>query len=336
MNIICVLLGTVIGAGFISGTEINLFFNSIGKSGIIGIIISGILLGICVFLSLESNCENYVELLNRNIKNKILIKSISFFITAFLIVSFFIMIAGLSSFILDEFNVDYIIASFIGVLSTFFIIRGNIKRIEKFNEIFIPVLITIICILAVFIDIDKINFQNIDVPKNSFAILGTVYASYNAISLIPVVIKLRKKENSRVKNKIISAIFAIITIVTGSIIFFLLESNKFVINYEIPMLAIIANEGKFIKTLVKCSIVFAILSTAISVQYAAVNNLNFNGEKSKEKFIIIIDIIAIMISKIGFKNLIALFYPLFGTIGLINYVVLVKNYIKYSKIKAKY
>ena len=43
-----VILGAIIGAGFISGQEINLFFNKYNENGIIGILFSGILIGIII------------------------------------------------------------------------------------------------------------------------------------------------------------------------------------------------------------------------------------------------------------------------------------------------
>lgn len=336
MNIICVLLGTVIGAGFISGTEINLFFNSMGMTGLVGLVISGVLLGICIFLSLESKCSSYAELLNKNIENKIIIKIFSSTINLFLIVSFFIMIAGLSSFLFEEFNINYSIASLVSILLSFIIIRGNISRIEVFNKIFVPVLIFLILILMIFVDLKNINFQSNIVSGGSFAILGITYASYNAISLIPVAIKLKREEDDRKKNKLISIIFAMITIIAGCIIFLLLETNMSAINYEIPMLEIVNKGNNIIQILVKGSIVFSILSTAISVQYAAINNFSFLSERTNIKAIILMDIVAVIMSGFGFKNLITIFYPLFGVIGIFNYIVLIKNYIKCSKMDAKY
>ena len=47
-----VIIGTIIGAGFISGQEIYLFFNKFGTYGLIGIIIAGILIG----MTIEKTC----------------------------------------------------------------------------------------------------------------------------------------------------------------------------------------------------------------------------------------------------------------------------------------
>ena len=49
IKIALVIIGALIGAGFASGQEIYLFFFSYGKKGILGIIISSILLGIIIY-----------------------------------------------------------------------------------------------------------------------------------------------------------------------------------------------------------------------------------------------------------------------------------------------
>ena len=53
LNVVFVIIGTLIGAGFASGQEINLFFFSNGEHGIYGIIISSLLMGIIIFIILK-------------------------------------------------------------------------------------------------------------------------------------------------------------------------------------------------------------------------------------------------------------------------------------------
>ena len=72
MKVLTVLLGTIIGAGFISGAEINLFFNSLGLQGMLGILFSSILLGIVIYFSLINENKSYNELVEKNINSKII------------------------------------------------------------------------------------------------------------------------------------------------------------------------------------------------------------------------------------------------------------------------
>ena len=196
MKILTVLLGTIIGAGFISGAEINLFFNSIGIFGLFGVIISSIILGLTIYFSLTNNNKSYNELIRSNLNNKILKFILLGMINIFLIISYFIMIAGLSSFFSESINIDYFISSIISILIIFIIVNGDINRIEKFNKLFVPFLIILLFLLPFLVkdtNLLSLNlYSNNDFNNNfniNFFILGLIYASYNSISLIPMAIK---------------------------------------------------------------------------------------------------------------------------------------------------
>ena len=68
LKVLFVIIGTFIGAGFASGKEIYLFFFLYGTNGIIGIIISIIIIGIVVYITLnivkENNINTYKEFLD--------------------------------------------------------------------------------------------------------------------------------------------------------------------------------------------------------------------------------------------------------------------------------
>lgn len=49
LKVVFVIIGTIIGAGFASGKEIYLFFVIYGKNGMIGILISSILIGLVIY-----------------------------------------------------------------------------------------------------------------------------------------------------------------------------------------------------------------------------------------------------------------------------------------------
>ncbi len=335
MKIFCVLLGTVIGAGFISGAEIYLFFNRVGFLGLLGLLLSSILFFIVVYLSLINKESNYNDLVNKTISSKIIKTILKSAVTLFLIVSYFIMIAGLSSFLNENFNINYLLSSIISTSIVFFILKGNISRIEKFNLIFVPFLIFIILFLGINnnLHIPSLDFNTFDF---SFLCLGILYTSYNSISLIPIILKL--KDNtllSKRKSFIISFLFSITTYFSGIIIYFLIENNPNCINASLPMLEAIKSHSLFTIFLFKFGIAFSILSTAISTEYSAVTNIVKN-KNDFTRFILILNFISICTSFIGFQNLIKLFYPVFGIIGLFNFYILIKNYIIFLKIKVKY
>ena len=49
LKVVFVIIGTLIGAGFASGQEVYLFFFSYGMKGLIGILISSIIIGVVIY-----------------------------------------------------------------------------------------------------------------------------------------------------------------------------------------------------------------------------------------------------------------------------------------------
>ena len=97
-TIILVIIGALIGAGFASGQEIYSFFYSYGMIGLIGLIITFVLIGITIYKSLKIICknkiDNYDEFLKIFIKNEKVTNN-NIFITIFITLvnfSFFINI----------------------------------------------------------------------------------------------------------------------------------------------------------------------------------------------------------------------------------------------------
>ena len=74
LKTVCVIIGTIIGAGFASGQEVYIFFFSHGIKGLIGIIISSVIIGLIIYKSLKiikyENIQNYDEFLKNLIRNK--------------------------------------------------------------------------------------------------------------------------------------------------------------------------------------------------------------------------------------------------------------------------
>lgn len=100
-NIIFLLIGTMIGAGFASGKEIFIFFGKYGYLGILGIIISSLLFYIVINSTLKYIFNNkiysYNDFINTLFGKKLSIFILSF-VNIFLLLSFYIMVAGFSAF----------------------------------------------------------------------------------------------------------------------------------------------------------------------------------------------------------------------------------------------
>lgn len=107
-KIVLVIIGTLVGAGFASGKEIYSFFFVYGIYGILGILISVLIIGLTIYkvlnVCLKNNISSYHEFCDfiGSGKSSIFLNNI---VNIFLLIAYFVMIAGFSSFVKQEFNI---------------------------------------------------------------------------------------------------------------------------------------------------------------------------------------------------------------------------------------
>lgn len=94
---------------------------------------------------------------------------------------------------------------------------------------------------------------------------------------------------------------------------------------EIPMLYIANKFGGIYKYLYSITILIAIFTTAISEGYSFLENVSKNNKKIYKSLNIIMCILAVPISLVGFANLVNIVYPIFGVIGMIQIIYILKN-----------
>lgn len=326
-KVIFVIIGTFIGAGFASGQEIYLFFFKYGINGIIGIIISSLILGIIISKTLriikENNIENYEEFLNTILKNKKskLSKLINLIVNIFILVTFFIMIAGFGTYFSQQFGLNQIIGSSILALITYIILNTNVKGVVKANEIIVPILIILVAIIGLvnLKNIQLMQIKNYLISNNSleFILQSILYASYNSILLIPVLITLNKYIKNKKQITVIGIISALI-ILTMSILIFLLLSKVDVNieNLEMPAVYVVSNMLNILEYIYGFIILGSIFTTTISLGVSFLQNISKN-KKSYAQIALIMCITSVVVSKIGFSNLVNILYPVFGYLGIL-------------------
>lgn len=317
---VAVIVGAVIGAGFASGQEIYSFFNAYNANGLLGIVVSSILLGIIIYKVLKRankyNLKNYNELLEHmNVPSKIK-QVFSIIINLFLLISFYIMVAGFAAYFKQEFGIHKIVTAIIISFICFKIFMKNIDGITNASIKIVPILVLIIIALGIRLNaintLKEITITDIQI-KTGWLIKAIEYTSYNSILLIPVLISLRKySENS---EKIISIVTSIIFGTLAIIIYLVMYNKVDIATLEIPLIEIANKYGIVYKYGYSIALVFAIYTTMLSEGFGFLNNTAQNPKQYK-KIAIAICISAVFISNISFSNLINLTYPVFGILGI--------------------
>ena len=344
-KVVFVIIGTFIGAGFASGQEIYLFFFKYGINGIIGILISSLILGIIISKTLkiikENNIQSYKEFLDNIInkkysikikqhKNEKLTQFINIVVNTFILVTFFIMIAGFGTYFTQQFGLNQLIGSSILALITYIILNTNVKGVVKASEIIVPILIISVITIGLMnlnnlplLQIKKYLIQNNNLE---FILEAILYASYNSILLIPVLITLNKYIKSKKQTTIIGIISAVI-ISTMSILIFLLltKVDVNIENLEMPIVYVVSNMLEILEYIYGFIILGSIFTTTISLGVSFLQNTSKN-KKSYTQVALIMCITSVIVSKIGFSNLVNMLYPIFGYLGILQiYKIIVKK-----------
>ena len=322
---VLVIIGTLIGAGFASGQEIYSFFNIYKENGLVGIILSCLITGVVIYrvLKLTSNSINsYNELLERKKGLKLLKQVLNIIINIFLLMSFYIMVAGFTAYFKQEFNVPNIITAIIIVIICYITFMKNIEGIAKINSIIIPILIVIVVIIGIKANIFEtacnIKLNNIHISSN-WLIKSIEYASYNSILLLPILIGLKKYTKNNEKS--ISIISAIIFLILSITVYLILHNAGDMSNIEIPIVYIASGFGSAFKYIYGIVIIFAIYSTMISAGYGFLTNCT-KSTRAYKIIALLMCISAIFISNLSFANLVNSTYPVFGLLGLLQFAII--------------
>lgn len=324
---ISVIVGAVVGAGFASGQEIYSFFNVYNENGLLGIIIASTLLGFIIYKVLKKsndfNINTYNELLEKTGIPKKIRNILNIIINIFLLISFYIMVAGFIAYFKQEFGMPSIIIALIITSICYITFMKDIEGITKVSIKIVPILIIIIIIMGIrsntFDTIKNINLGNISIKLN-WLLKAIEYTSYNSILLIPVLISLKKYTKNN--EKAISIVTAIIFGILSAIIYLIMLNNGNLFGIEIPLIQIANGYGSLFKYAYSLVIIFAIYTTMISEGYGFLTNCS-KTPKQYKKLAMVLCVSAVFISNISFSFLINLTYPAFGILGVVQLIYLI-------------
>ena len=315
LKVVFVIIGTMIGAGFASGQEVYLFFFSYGIEGMIGLIISGLIIGFVIYKTFQIldkyGTGTYKEFLDILIQKDGKIKPIiNNIINLFILITFFIMIAGFGAYFEQELGINSLIGSSILAVVTFVVFMTSVKGVVKANELLVPILIGFLVVIGLINlkDIHLLELGNYIIKTNesSFFLSAVLYSSYNSILLIPVLLILK------------IAIISTIVIILLSIVVFLLlvRVDVEISRLEMPAVYVVTNMFSVLKYIYGFIILGSIFTTAISLGTSFLQNTT-KSKKSYTQIGAIMCITSVLVSKIGFSNLVSLLYPIFGYLGLL-------------------
>ena len=331
-NVLMIILGTLIGAGFASGKEVYLFFGKYDKLGLLGIVFSALFIIYIIYKVLKiikkENIDNYFELLekinNNHSKTNRLMQEI---VDSFLLVSFFIMVAAFSAYLKQLWKIPIYISSGIFVLLCYIVFSKDLQGVLKINSILVPFILVFIVLLGIK-SIKNTNIEIISERKWNFLISCILYTSYNSIILIPILACMKQHIKTKKDIILISTLSGIFIILFALIIFFMLQSQiNLTKNFEMPILELVKPIGKKYVYVYSFIIIASIFTSAISTGFSFLKSTS-KTKKEYNQNLILMCILSIFVSKIGFSKLVQCLYPFFGILGILQILLLCKMYLK--------
>lgn len=389
-----VILGTLIGAGFASGQEIYLFFYRFGSAGIVGFVLSSVLLSAIIYkvlkISYIENLQNYRTLIEKILPSeqsadifathptrifamnptnflkthsdaperkyfnaKTIINNI---VNLFILICFFIMIAGFGAYLKEQFGIPSILGSAILATACFFVLQKNIEGVIKVNKIIVPFLIAFLVLIGILSISTRGGYNTAIVStsrnSNGWLINSIIYAGYNSILLIPVLINLARTQAKSIFATSVAS--GSIATLLGLIIFVLLSTAGPVVgDAEMPVAQALKSFSEPVQFAYALIILSSIFTTSISLgnsflantlpvsklpsskqntntSTASSNHYLYETNISKRKYAqhtFALCLAATLFSNVGFANLITYTYPIFGVFGTIQAIAIFTHHV---------
>ncbi len=313
-----IIIGTLVGAGFASGQEIAIFFNRFGDYGWYGSFFSSAFFGLIILFVLKNvSKKNYETLMMR-------FSLLRWINEIFLLISFCVMIAGVSAFFEQQLKLPYWIGSMIATSICYLVFSYRYKGLEVFNIILVPCIILGILVIGLgTYSPDAMQDIRYTLPKmftNSWFLSSILYVGYNSLMLIPILITFHDEDLKNSQKYYIAFLsFAVFTILGFLLVRVMRIYFPQILVFELPTLKLAEQIGTIAKSLYSFIILFSIFTTAISCGYSFLKM----QEAKYEKKAFILCIIAIFLSKIGFSKLVSSMFPIFGYFGIFQIIVII-------------
>ena len=339
-------VGVMIGAGVSSGQDLLQYFVSFGAWGLIGVIVLGVLhVGfgrLMIALGSYYQSDDHSVVL-AEISHPVIyrILDIALIITCFIFG--FVMTAGAGANLNQQFGMPFWVGAFLCTALTIVVSFLDFKKIIGVIGVFTPMILVMIAVIFMtnvlgrhwdFTEMNRIS-QTIQSPFSSVWMSVVNYFAVCVMSAIAMafvmggsIFKINEAEKSGAWGGfMVGVIFFITTLI-------LFANSDKVVKSDVPMLAIAKEVNPVFATLYAFVIFGLIFNTVFSLYYALGKRFAAGSEKRFKFFVTAFSLSGFLVSFMGFRQLVAVMYPIIGYMGLLMLVVLVvASYRKKAKIR---
>lgn len=323
-------IGTVVGAGFASGQEILHFFTRFGSAGKFGIILSTCLFALfgsrMMILGARLNATSYKEV-NQYLFGDTVAKYMNILVGVMLFGVTGAMISGIGAIFREQFHLPSLLGMALTVLLGVWILKHGLEGILAVNTIVVPIMVLFSLLIVLqsihFVPIEGSHMLSVAGGWGSSLFSALTYVSYNLAMAQAILVPMGREirdEKVLIWGGVLGAVFLGLLLLGSDYAIGL--RGEVMLQYDIPMAAVIASMGKLITALFLVVVIVEIFTTFIANAYGLGKRLAGWLSLDEQKWIWIIVLSGLLFAQIGFQVFITKIYPLFGYCGFLYMVLL--------------
>jgi len=324
LQIAAIYMGTIVGAGFATGQEILQFFTRFGNWGTYAIIAATfffIWLGNKVMLLANQIQAKSYEDLNIALFGKSLGSLISLFMLVVLLGVSAVMLAGAGTVFEENWDLSYQLGLIATCIACFFLLRHGMHAIIAVNSIVVPIML-LFTLIMFFHTLEMPNTMSFVTNKTDYPLwtaLSTpfLYTAFNLALAQAVLVPIGAQTTN-------PAVIKYGSLLGGIGIGFMLFVGHIALSahmpgiqqFAIPMGGIARNMSTIVYYIYVTIIFAEVFTTLLADIYGLALQVHERSKLPTTLIIFFALICCYLLSQLGFGNLLATLYPLFGFISL--------------------
>jgi uncharacterized membrane protein YkvI len=338
-------IGTVVGAGFASGQEVLQFFGYFGLPGILGLVLTTILLAFFGYLILDLgrrlHADSHLPLV-RYAGGKWIGTAVDWVITLFLFGGLVTMGAGAGAIFTEQLGLPFFWGSLAMIVISLVTVLTGIAGVVTSISFVVPLLLAAVFGVAIYtiatdpgalLSTLRVYANPGKAPVPFWPLTALLYASYNLVLSVAILAPVGSMSDARRLK--IGAILGGIGLGVGAtaINLSILTHIGRAANFEIPMIYVAGTISPLARIGYTMVLLAEIYTTAVSSLYGFVARMGKQGTAKYRWITLGAGAAAFGLAQFGFSNLVGTLFPAVGFAGFILLGSLVYGFIKDRKVK---